>query len=98
MIAISNGNPKSTITVKLHNITVRNRHIKVHNEADDITIKNGKLMQSNAEFTGKLLLMKKKTRGSELTEDALKYNKQLFTLILIQAPKINENCKSKRRC
>lgn len=55
-------------------------------------------MQSNAEFTGKLLLMKKKTRGSELTEDALKYNKLLFTLILIQAPKINENYKSKRRC
>lgn len=98
MVAISNRNPKSTITIKLHNITVRNRHIKVHNEADDITIQNGKLMQSNAEFTDKLLLMKKKTRGSELTEDALKYNKLLFTLILIQAPKINENYKSKRRC
>lgn len=44
MVAISNGNPKSTVTVKLYNIKERNRYIKVHNEADDITTQNEKLM------------------------------------------------------
>ena len=53
-----------------YTITVRDRYAEIYNEEDDITEQYGKLVQSNAEASEKLIPVIKRAKRRKLAEDA----------------------------